>query len=197
MGRRIDKQVTCCYNKKRNKLQIGRDRMNLINLNAKFSGSTENQKKAIFSTLFIAGNKLQTLFDNHIPEISLKQFMLLSVVRQSEEPLTLTQLGNLLGCSRQNIKKLADVLRKKGFITIQQSPHDTRAMCICPTEKVNDYFINDFSEYQEKLKYLFEVYTDKEIETLFILLSRLYAGIENLDRKVAVESKNSILKEEV
>lgn len=171
--------------------------MNLINLNAKFSGSTENQKKAIFSTLFIAGNKLQTLFDNHIPEISLKQFMLLSVVRQSEEPLTLTQLGNLLGCSRQNIKKLADVLRKKGFITIQQSPHDTRAMCICPTEKVNDYFINDFSEYQEKLKYLFEVYTDKEIETLFILLSRLYAGIENLDRKVAVESKNSILKEEV
>ncbi|MFG6355907.1 MAG: MarR family transcriptional regulator [Acetatifactor sp.] len=171
--------------------------MNLINLNAKFSGSTEDRKKAIFSTLFIAGNKLQTLFDNHIPEISLKQFMLLSVVRQSEEPLTLTQLGNLLGCSRQNIKKLADVLRKKGFITIQQSPHDTRAMCICPTEKVNDYFINDFSEYQEKLKYLFEVYTDKEIETLFILLSRLYAGIENLDRKVAVESKNSILKEEV
>ena len=171
--------------------------MNLINLNAKFSGSTEDRKKAIFSTLFIAGNKLQTLFDNHIPEISLKQFMLLSVVRQSEEPLTLTQLGNLLGCSRQNIKKLADVLRKKGFITIQQSPHDTRAMCICPTEKVNNYFINDFSEYQEKLKYLFEVYTDKEIETLFILLSRLYAGIENLDRKVAVESKNSILKEEV
>lgn len=167
------------------------------NLIARFSGTTENQKKAIFSTLFIAGNKLQTLFDNHIPEISLKQFMLLSVVRQSEEPLTLTQLGNLLGCSRQNIKKLADVLRKKGFITIQQSPHDTRAMCICPTEKVNDYFINDFSEYQEKLKYLFEVYTDKEIETLFILLSRLYAGIENLDRKVAVESKNSILKEEV
>ncbi len=171
--------------------------MNLINLNAKFSGSTEDRQKAIFSTLFIAGNKLQTLFDNHIPEISLKQFMLLSVVRQSEEPLTFTQLGNLLGCSRQNIKKLADVLRKKGFITIQQSPHDTRAMCICPTEKVNDYFINDFSEYQEKLKYLFEVYTDKEIETLFILLSRLYAGIENLDRKVAVESKNSILKEEV
>ncbi len=84
--------------------------MNLINLNAKFSGSTEDRKKAIFSTLFIAGNKLQTLFDNHIPEISLKQFMLLSVVRQSEEPLTFTQLGNLLGCSRQNIKKLADVL---------------------------------------------------------------------------------------
>lgn len=161
--------------------------MNLDDLTEKFSNSTENQRKAIFSTLFIAGNKLQTLFDNHIPEVSLKQFMLLSIVRQSKEPLTFTQLGNLLGCSRQNIKKLADVLMKKGFITIQKSPLDTRAMCICPTEKVNGFFTNDFLEYQEELKYLFEVYTDKEIETLFILLSRLYAGIENLEKKVDTE----------
>ena len=137
--------------------------MHLNDLTQKFSTSTENQRKAIFSTLFIAGNKLQTLFDNRIPEVSLKQFMLLSIVRHAKKPLTFTQLGNLLGCSRQNIKKLADVLRKKGFITIQRSPQDTRAMCICPTEKVADYFANDFAEYQEELKYLFEVYTDKEI----------------------------------
>lgn len=163
--------------------------MNLDDLTTKFSSSTEKQRKAIFSTLFIAGNKLQTLFDNHIPEVSLKQFMLLSIARQSKEPLTFTQLGNLLGCSRQNIKKLADVLMKKGFITIQQSPHDTRAMCICPTEKARDYFANDFLKYQEELKYLFEVYTDKEIETLFILLSKLYAGIENLEKKVVNEKK--------
>ncbi len=166
--------------------------MNLDELTIKFSSSTVKQRKAIFSTLFIAGNKLQTLFDNHISGVSLKQFMLLSIVRQSKEQLTFTQLGNLLGCSRQNIKKLADVLMKKGFITIQQSPHDTRAMCICPTEKVNDFYKNDFSEYQEKLKYLFEVYTDQEIETLFTLLSRLYAGIENLEKKVADESRKEI-----
>lgn len=163
--------------------------MNLDELTQKYSSSTDNQRKAIFSTLFIAGNKLQTLFDNHIPKVSLKQFMLLSIVRQSKEQLTFTQLGNILGCSRQNIKKLADVLMKKGFITIQQSPHDIRAMCICPTEKVNNFYTNDFYEYQEKLKYLFEVYTDKEIETLFILLSKLYAGIENLEKRAANEKK--------
>lgn len=162
--------------------------MNLDDLITKFSGSTEGQRKAIFSTLFIAGNKLQTLFDSRIPEVSLKQFMLLSIVRQSKEQLTFTQLGNLLGCSRQNIKKLADVLMKKGFITIQQSPHDARALCICPTEKVNDFYVNDFSEYQEELKYLFAVYTDKEIETLFLLLSKLYTGIENLEKRAAGDS---------
>ncbi len=154
----------------------------------RFSDTTENQRKAIFNNLFIAGNKLQTIFDNNIPQVSLKQFMLLSIVRQSKEPLTFTQLGNILGCSRQNIKKLAEILEKKGFIIIQQSPHDTRAMCISPTEKVNDYFENDFLKYQEELKYLFEVYTDEEIETFFILLSKLYAGIENLEKKIVNES---------
>lgn len=158
--------------------------MNIDDLITRFSGTTENQRKAVFSTLFIAGNKLQTLFDNHIPEVSLKQFMLLSIVRQSREHLTFTQLGDLLGCSRQNIKKLADALMKKGFVTIQQSPHDVRALCICPTEKVDNYFQNDFLEYQEELKYLFEVYTDEEVEMLFLLLSRLYAGIENLEKRV-------------
>lgn len=156
----------------------------LKDLVARFSGTTENQRKAIFSSLFIVGNKLQTIFDNHIPQISLKQFMLLSIVRQSGEPLTFTQLGNILGCSRQNIKKLAEILEKKGFVIIQKSPYDTRAMCICPTDKVNDFFEDDFLEYQEELKYLFEVYTDKEIETLFILLSKMYAGIENLGEKI-------------
>lgn len=165
--------------------------MNIDDLITRFSGTTENQRKAVFSTLFIAGNKLQTLFDNHIPEVSLKQFMLLSIVRQSREQLTFTQLGDLLGCSRQNIKKLADVLMKKGFVTIQQSPHDVRALCICPTEKVNDYFQNDFLEYQEELKYLFEVYTDEEVEMLFLLLSRLYAGIENLEKRVENAKKEA------
>ncbi len=171
--------------------------MKLDDLVTKFSDTTENQRKAIFSTLFIAGNKLQTLFDNHIPNVSLKQFMLLSIVRQSKEPLTFTQLGNLLGCSRQNIKKLADVLVKKGFITIERSPLDTRAMRICPTEKVDDYFQNDFSKYQEELKYLFEVYTEKEIETLFILLSKLYAGIENLEKRVSDEKCNGRTEREI
>lgn len=163
--------------------------MKLDDLVTRFSRTKENQRKAIFSTLFIAGNKLQTLFDHYIPEVSLKQFMLLSIVRQSKEKLTFTQLGGILGCSRQNIKKLADVLMKKGFITIQQSPHDTRAMCICPTEKVENYFQSDFAIYQDELNYLFEVYTDKEIETLFILLSKLYSGIDNLEKKIA-DKKN-------
>ena len=161
--------------------------MDLNDLITRFSGTTENQKKAVFSTLFIAGNKLQTLFDNHIPEISLKQFMLLSIVRQYDGQPTFTKLGDMLGCSRQNVKKLADALVKKGFITVQPSSRDARAMCVSPTEKAEEYFQNQFSQYQEELNYLFEVYTEEEIEMLFLLLSKLYSGIENLKTKIAEE----------
>lgn len=157
--------------------------MKVSDLIAKFSGSRENREKAIFSTLFIAGNRLQTIFDSHIPELSLKQFMLLSIARQAQKPMTFTQLGNILGCSRQNIKKLASVLQKKGFITIHQSPLDTRALCICPTEKADNYFQNDFSIYQKELAYLFEVYSDAEIEMLMTLLAKIYLGIDHLEQR--------------
>lgn len=154
--------------------------MNYSDLSRKFSDTVENQEKAVFNTLFIAANKLQTLFDGRIPEVSLKQFMLLSVVRHAEGPQTFTQLGALLGCSRQNIKKLAAVLEKKGFIAIEQSPLDSRAMCICPTEKVESFFQNEFAQYQRELRHLFAVYTDEEITALFHLLTKLYEGIDHL-----------------
>lgn len=158
--------------------------MEIKNLIDKFSGTKENQQKAIFSSLFIVGNKLQTIFDNHIPEITLKQFMLLTMVRQSENDLTFTQLGRLLGCSRQNIKKLASVLEKKGYVTIRQSEADSRALSICPTSKLNDFFENVFSAYQKELRYLFEVYTEDELRVLFNLFMKMYEGIDNLEKSV-------------
>lgn len=157
--------------------------MRTEDLVARFSDTTQDQCKAIFSSLFIVGNRLQTLFDNHIPGITLKQFMLLSLIRQSDKPLTFTELGELLGCSRQNIRKLADVLSKKGFIRLEQNPRDPRAMCICPTEKVEEFFQGAFAPYQGELRYLFEVYTPQEIQTLFKLLTKMYDGIDNLREK--------------
>jgi len=156
--------------------------MELQDLIARFSQDTEHQQKAIFSSLFILTNRLQTLFDNHIPELSLKQFMVLSAARQADAPLTFTQLGRLLGCSRQNIKKLAEALERKGFVTIRQSPRDARALCICPTQRADAHFQAEFSIYQEELPELFSVYTKEETAALFSLLSKLYAGVDRLER---------------
>lgn len=149
-----------------------------------FSDTREKQSKAIFHTLFIASNQLQTLFDQHIPELSLKQFILLSTIRQAREPLTITQTGALLGCSRQNVKKIAKALEQKGFLQIRPGHTDLRVSCLCVTEQGEDFFKTTFSVYQEELAYLFEAYTAKETETLFRLLMKLYDGIDRLAKAV-------------
>ncbi len=157
--------------------------MDIQDLITRFSDGRERQGKAIFSSLFILGNRLQTLFDQRIPELSLKQFMLLSVVRQASKPMPLTHLGELLGCSRQNVKKLGAALERKGFVSFQSGPEDERILCICPTQKAEDYFHGEFAPYRQELSYLFVEYSDEEIALLFSLLSRLYQGVDNLERR--------------
>ncbi|MCI8385972.1 MAG: MarR family transcriptional regulator [Acutalibacter sp.] len=164
--------------------------MTYASLLARFSSSRPDQQKAIFSTLFIAGNKLQTLFDSHIPQVSLKQFMLLSLVRQAKPPLSLTRLGSLLGCSRQNVKKLAAVLEQKGFLSIRPDSDDPRAVSVRLTEQGEHFFQVEFAAYQGELDYLFQVYSEQEVETLFQLMSKLYEGIERLTEKINQEANH-------
>lgn len=155
--------------------------MEIEDLIRRFKDTRQHQVRAIFSTLFIAGNKLQTIFDKEDKDITLKQFMLLTMVRRSGEELTFTQSGKLLGCSRQNIKKLAASLEEKGFVEIKQSQKDMRAAAILPTDKLIPYFDKISAMHKQKLKTLFEEYTDSEIQMLFDLLMKLYKGIDRLE----------------
>lgn len=94
-------------------------------------------------------------------------------------------MGELLGCSRQNVKKLAEVLDKKGFISIVKSTNDARALSAKVTQKTNDYWKEEFYKYQQELKYLFEEYSEDEIALLFKFFMKLYSGIDNLEEKIS------------
>ena len=103
------------------------------------------------------------------------------MVRQSKDRLTFTQLGKLLGCSRQNIKKLAAVLEQKGFVTILQNTDDKRAAWLVPAAGLDEYFEQTAAIHRRKLSCLFQHYTDQEMEQLFTLLMKLYDGIDGLE----------------
>lgn len=163
--------------------------MQLSDLIEKFRHTRDGQGRAIFSTIFIAGNRLQTSFDRVDGQVTMKQFMLLTMLRQSGEDMTFTQLGELLGCSRQNIKKLAASLEKKGLVTISRNPRDGRACVISPTEKLAAYFRQAAQLHTEKLRDLFSVYSDGEMEQLFRLLMKLYNGLDRLEQPGQCEQK--------
>lgn len=152
----------------------------------KFSGSREKHERALFAMLFILQNQIQTEFDSADSTVTLKQFMLLVMIRQGDmfhESLTFTKLGELLGCSRQNIKKLSTSLEKKGFVEISRSDKDVRAACIKPTLKMKTYF-DDMAKYHtKKLQVLFQVFDDEELQTLVVLMNKWQEGYQQLKEK--------------
>ena len=148
-----------------------------------FSKTRDSQQRAIFSSLFIMGNRLQTSFDKLDPIVTLKQFMLLTMVKNApQEGLTLTQIGELLGSSRQTAKKLALSLEKKQLVHIQQSSQDKRKSLLSITSEGLDYFAKVAALHHTALSRLFEGYSDEELAQFFAIFMKLYAGVEALEQ---------------
>ncbi|MHC5229140.1 MarR family winged helix-turn-helix transcriptional regulator [Enterococcus sp. LJL99] len=143
-----------------------------------YSDNRENEIKGIFASIFILQNRLQTIFDKTDPELTLKQFMLLTMIRFSNSKTTFTHLGKLLGSSRQNIKKLALSLEKKEFIIIQQEVDNKRNTSITLTKKAVEY-VDIVSElHTQKLTSLFNDYSTEEIHLFYQMITKLYVGVE-------------------
>lgn len=161
--------------------------MEIQHLANQFSDSRFHQIKAIYASIFILQNRLQTAFDKSDSEITSKQFMLLVMIRRAEERqelLTFTQAGKLLGCSRQNIKKLALLLEEKGLVFLARQKKDSRASAIRPTQELKAYFSAVEQTHEQLLNTLFEGYSDEEIHHFFQLLTKLYQGVSVLEETV-------------
>lgn len=84
-----------------------------------------------------------------------------------------------MGCSRQNAKKLALALEKKGFVHLQLSSNNS--VLVELTEDVQCY-AEEIGERQMKaLSLLFADFSEEEIGQLFFLYSKLYTGLERVE----------------
>ncbi len=145
-----------------------------------FGNSSENMLKAIFASIFVVQNRMQTAGEKIQTQITMKQWLLLVMSASCPEPRTLTRVGDLMGCSRQNIKKLAAALESKGFVELEQG--SSNALNIELTEKAQLYFLDMSERYAKTFELLFSEFTDREISQLFGLYAKLYAGIEKVEK---------------
>lgn len=144
-----------------------------------FNCDTTHRMQAIFSSIFVLQNRMQTAGEKLQTKISMKQWLLLAMTACCPEPRTLTNIGNLMGCSRQNVKKLALVLEKKGFVHLQLSSNNS--VLVELTEDVQCY-AEEIGERQMKaLSLLFADFSEEEIGQLFFLYSKLYTGLERVE----------------
>lgn len=145
-----------------------------------YNCDTQHRIQAIFSSIFVLQNRMQTVGEKLQTQISMKQWLLLAMTACCPEPRTLTNVGSLMGCSRQNIKKLALTLEKKGFVRLLSGGNNSVRIEL--TDKVNQYTEEMSERNSQSLKLLFADFSEDEIKQLFHLYSKLYAGIERVEK---------------
>lgn len=138
-------------------------------------------KKLIFAGIFIQENRLHAVFDRY-NDMSVKQWLLLTVCEAFDTPPDLTSLADEMGCSRQNVKKIAVCLEREGFITLEKSETDARALCIKKTDKGIQY-TKERLKFREKMHdILFQDFTDEELEQYYKLTTKMMTGIDYLEK---------------
>ena len=113
--------------------------------------------------------------------MSSKPTGLMAVPVSFEAPPVLTTLAGAMGCSRQNVKKLAVNLEKVGYIKLEKSDADARALCVKMTAKGMK-----FAEYMADVTddvhaAMFGEFTEEEIRKYYQLSIKLMHGINHLE----------------
>ena len=159
-----------------------------------FDCDTEHRIQAIFSSIFIMQNRMQTAGEKIQTQISMKQWLLLAMAGSCPEPRTLTNLGTLMGCSRQNVKKLALALEKQGYVELILGSNNSVQVQF--TVKAFEYAKEMEERHAKTLQLLFEDFSEQEIEQLFHLYSKLYSGIERVENYAKELTENEKSEEE-
>ena len=154
--------------------------MKMDELYEAFGSDTANMVRAVFASIFILQNRMQTAGEKIQTRISMKQWLLMSMTACCPEPRTLTNVGNLMGCSRQNVKKLALALEKKGFVRLV--PGENNSVLIELTDEANRYSEEMGERHSQSLRLLFSDLSEQEIEQLYRLYAKLYAGMERVEK---------------
>ncbi|MDO4512815.1 MAG: hypothetical protein Q4B72_02140 [Lachnospiraceae bacterium] len=137
------------------------------------------KKRLIFSELFVLQNKMQTRFDKFLGDITSKQFIILIIVAAFPSPPSLTEVAKHAGCSRQNVKKVAAVLEKNGYLSLV-SEKETRAVRIVLTQKYYDFIEPLMNKMEDGLEKLFQGFTKEQLNSLFLGLHHFEENVDQL-----------------
>jgi len=143
--------------------------------------NTFDKQRYIFASLFLVANKLQVIGDSHLKQddITTKQWFLILIISQfKEKPPMITDVANLMGTSRQNVKQLALKLEEKGFLNIEKDKQDSRTLRLKLTEK-NQWFWEKREEKDRNfVTNLFKSLSVEELDIMCQGFSKLLNEIE-------------------
>lgn len=139
--------------------------MNLEGIEEEFS---------IYGMLFSLSNRIQTYGDSRFNDMTMKQhFMMIALDMFGENSPTLKDMGELIGCSYQNVKRMAINLEKNGYLRIETDANDKRKIKLISTGKFAELANTKQEETQQFMSTLYKGTTKEQLkitlQTLMIM----------------------------
>ncbi|WP_455714178.1 MarR family winged helix-turn-helix transcriptional regulator [Anaerosporobacter sp.] len=137
-----------------------------------------DKQSYLFGALFVLANKLQKLGDEFDDRITLKQWGVLRAIAEYEEDgATINMVATYTSSSGQNVKKMALILEKKGYITITTDSKDARYVRMYPTQGAKELFEE---RKNREMKFFEALYKDMDEGTLDGLYQGMRRWHENI-----------------
>lgn len=118
---------------------------------------------------FSLSSRIQTIGDREFEDVTMKQLFLMIALDMFAQPPTLKEMGDLIGCSYQNVKRMAESLQKKGYLIIRQDETDKRKLRLVGTAK------------KEEL-------AEAKQEAMLAFMANLYRGIPKEDLRITLKT---------
>jgi DNA-binding MarR family transcriptional regulator len=132
----------------------------------------------IYGGIFALANRLQMLGDKFDSNISTKQWFLIAIISKfTDESPTISMTAERMGTSRQNVKKMANILEKKGFLEVIKDKEDGRIQRL----KLTEYCLGYFEErHKREEHYIGRLFKDFDEDMLLHLIK----GIKQLEKNI-------------
>ena len=141
-------------------------------------------KRLSFTNILVCANMMQTMFSKTQDGITSKQWLLLTIAINIDEAPTLSEMGKFMGCSRQNVKQIAQVLNKNGYLKFTKIDGDKNTMRIVPTEKWFDYNEKNSEMTSNILEKIFSELSNEELKIFFESYIKITNSIEKINNEL-------------
>lgn len=137
-----------------------------------------------FVNIFLLSNRLQTVMDRNLKEISAKQWLVLIMLGTFEKAPTLKELADKCGITHQSTMQLVKKLEEKGYVSVIPDEKDKRAVRIVSTEKRDKWTDQYAEENMNNIERLFCDLSPAEIETFCKAQFKIYERLGKMSKEL-------------
>ena len=140
-----------------------------------------DNKYMVYGMLFMISNRIQTYGDEQFKDITMKQhFMMIVLSLFGEKSPTLSELADAVGCSYQNIKRMAASLEKNDYVAIVEDEEDRRKRHLVMTDKFLKMGEDNIKMTQTFMEELYSGIAEEELEIMVGILKKLEENVKRM-----------------